>query len=329
MKQTRVFAFCLSLSGWFAFSAFDAVAQEAKKLHKVRLGVGTPSLARPLYAARDQGYYQRRGLDIEIINMRPSIQTAAVINGDIYFSTTTTRDMGAAMAGLPMRIVMVLAVAPPHKFVVKGDIKSVKDLKGRTVGVSGPKQLDEVIPRKAIEKAGLKPGADVNFISLGGSSDLRLNSLLSGRIDAALLAGPHTVTAVKQGFRVLFAARDMSSIIASSFGTTLERIKTEPNVIVGVLAGTLQGNEFLKQNRPECLKYVAKDSGIKDPELANQICDDFIDDRAWTGTVADEALMETIEFTKEVQGITRKVAVSEIADWTLAKRALEELKKIR
>ena len=78
-----------------------------------------------------------------MILIRPTIATQALLSGEIEFSTLFTRSTTAAVSGAPVRLVMALNTGPLHVLVVKPEIKTMKDLKGKIVGIDGPKQILE------------------------------------------------------------------------------------------------------------------------------------------------------------------------------------------
>jgi NitT/TauT family transport system substrate-binding protein len=316
--------FALTLSG------ATLHAQETKKPDRVRIGVITSSITLPFIAAKRQGYFQRYGVDVELVLIRPPLQTPALLNGDLDFSTITTRDIGAALNGLPIRLVMVLVTRPQHVLVVRPEIRSVKDLRNKTLGISGPKQLEDVLLRRFLVREGLTPDIDLRLLPMAGAgSDVRMTAMMTGRIDGTMLAGTHPLVAAKRGYNILFSARDVSNMVSTTLAATTQKIQKQPHVIIGTIKGTLQGFEYLKQNKAEFMALFAQDSGVKDPESLEEAYVHFFRDRTPDGIVPDEFIYETVDFVKQTQGVTRTVDLKEIADWSLARRAAQELKSPR
>jgi NitT/TauT family transport system substrate-binding protein len=303
-------------------------AQESGKLPRSRVAVPSRSTAYfPFIFAKKHGYYLKEGVDFEMIQMRPTISSVALVSGDLDFSTTTNRDLGAALGGLPVKIVMALTTAWGHVLVAKPEIRTMKDLKGKIIGIDGPRQVLEVLARRGLERHGLVPEVDVKFLAMGGAgTDVRFSSLVSGRVDATLLGAPHNLMAAKQGYNLLFAAKDVSKMISASLATTTQKIQREPKAIIGTIKVTLQAVQFLKENKNEFLRMLAEETGVKDKETGEALFEDFVTTQSDTGVVPDESLLESISFIKELQGITRAVAVSDVVDWSFA-RKVQELRR--
>jgi ABC-type nitrate/sulfonate/bicarbonate transport system substrate-binding protein len=83
----------------------------------------------------------------------------------------------------------------------KSDMKSVNDLKGKSVGVTRFGTSTHFAALSMLRSAGLKP-TDVLFIQIGGSAEA-IAALTSGRLDAAMLGYPASEVALKKGFTQL------------------------------------------------------------------------------------------------------------------------------
>jgi ABC-type nitrate/sulfonate/bicarbonate transport system substrate-binding protein len=300
-----------------------ASGQEGKKLERIRIATSSRSVTFfPVIAAQNHGFYARQGLELQLILMRPTVTTSALLTGDLDFSTTFNRDLGAALSGMPIRLVMTLATAPSHVFIARPEIRTIEQLKGKIVGVDGPKQIIEVLIRKGLEKQGLVLHSDVKILSMGGAGTAeRFAALVAGRIDGTLLTPPHSTRAIRQGFQALFAGSDISKMSTSGLSTTITRMQKHPGTITRVIKATLDGMRLLRNNKSEFFKLLAQEAAIKDAETGNDLYEDYLKVVAETGIATDDSTMESIAFLKDLLGITRKVSIAEVADWSFAQQA--------
>src|SRR4030095_2393808 len=121
------------------FAAFFAVsAQAAESASKIRIGF--PSVAfsyMPYYVAQEKGIFKKYGIESEYIQMRTPIQAQAVINGNINYLTSISHGISAAVAGLPLTVVMSFCDTSPWVLVTQKDINKPQDFIGKTVALSG------------------------------------------------------------------------------------------------------------------------------------------------------------------------------------------------
>jgi NitT/TauT family transport system substrate-binding protein len=80
----------------------------------------------------------------------------------------------------------------------KSDVKSFADLKGKSVGISGPGSTSDLFVRWGLKKAGLDPDKDATIIGLGAFQSVRAG-IENGRVDGGMLGIPVLDLAVADG----------------------------------------------------------------------------------------------------------------------------------
>ena len=338
MDQKRVIKACLkvkSKNSWvgsvlilfLAGLSHPASSQERTPLKSIRIGMpnrGVPNLG--LMAAQRYGFFRAQGLEAELIVMRPSISLQTLMAGDLDYSTVLASAARASVSGLPLRIIMALTVGQDFSLVVRPDIRRIEDLKGKTLATSGVGEFTDVGARLLLKKYGLVPEVDVKLRALFGNHPLRLSALQAGQIDGTIMTMPYNKMAVKMGFRELVHLREFIKTPQGGLVTTVQKIRTEPELVLRAVKAALMANRFLKENKSEFMKLLAKESGVNDPVVAGLIHEEIVKLYSDTGLVSDEAMQEFIANSKESLKVSREVALSEIADFSFARRALSELK---
>jgi ABC-type nitrate/sulfonate/bicarbonate transport system substrate-binding protein len=305
----------------------SAWSQDSGGLKRIRIGMpnrGATTLG--LAAAQAYGFFRAQGLDAELIVMRPSNSLQTLMSGDLDFSTALASGARASVGGLPLRIVMTLTVGQDFSLVVQPEIRRVEDLRGKTLAVSGIGEFTDVGTRIMLKKYGLMPESDVKVRALYGNHPLRLSALQAGQIDGTVMSMPFNKMAVKMGFRELVQLRDFIKTPQGGLVTTLQKIRGEPDKILRTIKATLLANRFLKENKAEFGKLLAKDSGVHDPEVAGLIHQEIVKLYSDTGIVSDEAMQEFIVNAKEALKSAREVSFAEIADFSFARKAVSEFK---
>ena len=326
MKTTRLLGSSLLILALLALS-FPAWGQGGGKLTRIRMGLPSRSVNFfPLMVAQRQGFFKTEGLDVQLIIMRPSLSLQALVAGDVDFIGVPSLAILAAMTGVPVRNVFALSKGPSHTLIVKPEIRTMEDLKGKTLGVPGPKNLIDVATRMALKKHGLVPDKDVTIMSVG-VPHIRFVALRAGRIDGSFLAPPRNKMLLKAGFNQLVRLTDLMQALTSGLAANTRKIRNNPDSIVRTIRATLRGTHFLKENKGEFILLLAREAGIKDKKMADVLYNETIDFYSYTGTVPDAVVKGSIVIGKNTQGITREVPVSEVVDWSMAQKAYKGLKK--
>src|SRR5581483_5456653 len=119
---------------------------------------------RPLRAAHRnraaQRILQRRGLEVRKVVVRTNLQAAALIAGELDYSTVSGNIARASIQGLPVRGVMGWFDRPLHILIARPGFKKLSDFKNRKIGVSSIGSAPHIILREALAQAGMNPDRD-------------------------------------------------------------------------------------------------------------------------------------------------------------------------
>jgi len=324
-KKRTVIAAILTLL--FAGLSYSVFGQEHTALTPIRIGIpnwGVPNLG--LIAAQRYGFFRAQALEAELIVMRPSLSLQTLMAGDLDYSTVLASAARASVGGLPLRILMTLTVGPDFSLVVRSEIRRIEDLKGKTLAVSGVGEFTDVGTRLLLKKYGLMPETEVKLRALFGNHPLRLSALQAGQIDGTVMAMPYNKMAVKMGFRELIHLREVIKTPQGGLVTTVQKIRSEPDLVLRAVKATLMANRFLKEHKNEFIKLLAKESGIHDPVVAGLVYEEAVKLYSDNGLISDDAMREFIANSKESLKVSREVSPSEIADLSFARKAVSEIK---
>ena len=132
LSHLRRFALLLIL---FAIS----VPARAQQRTKIVVGFASmSSVVTSLWVAQEKGFFARHGLDPQLVFIPGSPTLIASINtGDIHLASTgATATLGAVVGGLDMKIIATFGNFVQTDLVVRPEIKTAADLKGKRIGVT-------------------------------------------------------------------------------------------------------------------------------------------------------------------------------------------------
>ncbi len=152
-------------------------------------------------------FAKKQGLELKISEFRnDQIALKALIAGEVDSYEGGPQGVFSADAkGGDIRILGCHWVVVPHGIYAKDSIKTVADLKGKSIAVSAPNSMPDMLARFALEKYGLTP-ADVKLAAVGGDND-RYQALVGGVVEAAVVSNEYEPVAPKD-VHLLVAGRD-------------------------------------------------------------------------------------------------------------------------
>lgn len=322
MLVTRTFTHghTVAISMFMAFIIAAPVFCYRAALSAERVMLGTPSRGLfefPVVVAMRRGFFNDEGLDVRKIQMQPAIGVKALISGDIDYFLAWGSTLRAAATGVPVKVVVGLAERPLHVLIARPEIKTGKDLKGKTIGVDSFAGTVDYLSRTAARHYGLEPDKDVKII-VTGESPTRLAALKAGAIDATPIDVAFAMKAEEEGLNRLLYLGDIIDLPLSGIGVTDEKIGKDREQIKKMIRASLRGTRFMKQNRAETLRMLTDYLGITTGQAAKTY-DSSIRSFTDNGIVSDKGLALDLQLVRERLKITKEIPFSQVVDWSLLK----------
>ena len=209
-KTTALSMICVVI---FAVTLF---AQQPP-LQKVAINYPTRSAgAWPLFIAKEGGYYQKYGLDVDLVFGAGNVGVAMLTSGEAVMTLSSMEQalQASSRDGSLVSMGSVLNKGPFSLMAAKG-INGVKDLKGKRIAVSQLGDAPYNYSVALLGKFGLGP-KDVEWIPVGTDATARATALVGGRADATLLTAPQYFRVEEQGFKNLANLSDFDDVHASN-----------------------------------------------------------------------------------------------------------------
>ena len=246
LRQTTTLLAAALLAAAGAIAATPAHAANEKT--SISLPATTVTFM-PVYIAKELGYWDKLGLDVEIHNITGMGTTNAMLAGSVDFAVQSGPSLirgnmrGQKMVGIALmangvafeldadkKLAGNLNMSAPFK-------ERIAFLKGKTISVDSPKTVVEGFLRYVAAKGGLDPDRDFTMSYM--QPPQAIAGLVGGSLNAAVLNFPWTVSAQRQG----------AVLIASGLSDVPELIPT-------VATSTTARPDFCKEHRSICTKLV-------------------------------------------------------------------------
>jgi NitT/TauT family transport system substrate-binding protein len=208
-------------------------------------------------AALVEGYYKAAGLDVKVVEGNGSGNTAQMVaanQSQIAYADAVAISQLIAK-GAPMKVLSTVYQSNPNAVLAlkKANIKSVKDLAGKKVGVPSGSSQTTMLPL-FLTANGLKE-SDLNLINMPPTS--MVPSLLQGQVDAILGSiDAYQIQLEAQGATLdiyRFADHGVPTVSTSIFASN-SYIKDNPEVVKKFIAASLKGWSFALDNPDKTVK---------------------------------------------------------------------------
>ncbi len=296
----------------------------AQALERIRVAVSNPNMPNLTVAmAQKKGLFKDETLEAEIIRMNPNVAITALATGDVDYCQLFGAVVGGAIAGLPVRIVAGFLDNWPMTLIAQPELKALKDLKGKTLGISSFGATPDVAARMMIKQAGIDADKEIKIIALG-SDAARLMALKQRVVDVVVISPPADTQMEKQGYRILARAYELFSFPYLGLGTHTRKIKEKPDEIRRVIKATIRANRFIRDNRDEAVRALIA-WGKVEREFAYASYDALRNLFNVDGAVPEDGLKLVIDQARRNAKVTRDIMPNEVVDLTFLREAQAEL----
>ena len=228
----------------------------------------------PLFVAKEQGFFEKRGVQVELVRFAssPEIGTAlatgnAQVGASIAFSVVLANE---SRDPDKLKVFIVDSETPENyldSFVVLRDsnIKSLADLKGKKLA-SFPGPTAVTFCKMVLEKNGINPDKDIQFVELDVAS--HLTALESHTVDALFTYEPTATQAVmeKNAVKLLPGAVESQIINPWQAGVwviTKQLATDNPDQASAIMLALYDAIDFIRTNPTEAKKALGKYTSIK------------------------------------------------------------------
>jgi len=234
---------CLQLAALTTLMALVVAPANADDMKVWRHGiVEAKSDAGIVFMASKGGFAEKQGLKIEIKQFKgDTLALKALLAGELdSYEGNPGSPMIAASRGADIKLVGCYWPGLTYAIYSKPSINSLAELKGKTLAISAPGALPDLVVRAVLAEKNMS-AADVKFTIMGSDAD-RFKALTAGIVDAAAASSGFAPAAQKAGVKLLVHAIEavpnyVRFCIYSSGKTLAARKDDAAHFLVAEMAG--------------------------------------------------------------------------------------------
>lgn len=292
----------------------------ALSLEEIMVSYAGPTVTfLPAEVARQRGFLREQNLDMKLLLTRSEVDRAALVSGGVDYTLRAGSSFVSAARGLPVRIVFLGTMKPFWGLVVRPETKSVRELKGKSLGVPGLLGSQHISAKFILKQHGLDPDKDVIYRVV--DTGARIAAMLSTAIDSSMMDYGEAFRAKKTGLKMLVNAADSHALLAGGLGVNLKKLRDQPDQVRRVVKAMVQALKYMQEN-PEGTQQVMMSWLKLDREMAADIYQMAINNYTKNGMVEESTLNALVTNMLAEAGI-KGVNVSQLTDFTLLQQVLK------
>lgn len=266
---------CLLLAGVMVLALVacgdnSTADNNSNKLTEVSLGTTPWPTNMFFYLAQEKGIFEENGLKVTIEDFSSTTEsTNAFVGGKIDFCTFASSETISPYAeGGDFSVVLATDKSKGcDGLVATSDIKSIKDLKGKTVATQ-LYSVDHMLLLTLLEENGMSADdiqiADMKIVEAG-------NAFIAGQCDAACIWDPYLSQAFAAGGTMLSTTADNPDLVTDCLAASNSLCKDNPEVITAMIKSFFEAIEYWENNQEETNAFMGEKLGVDAEEFANEM----------------------------------------------------------
>ncbi len=293
------------------------------KPEKVVMGVPAKGTTSDLATevALQKGFWRELGLEVDSQVLGSDVTTKAVIAGEFAYSRSLGSAIRAAASGLPIKGILSSETRPAYYLVVRPEINTLADLKGKPVGVNAIQGTTHILLKDVLKYYGLDPENYLVPIAVTASAT-RLQSVKGGAMPAAMMDVVFAVRAEKEGLKILTNVGDITERLMGGVATSDKRIKEKSDEVLRFTQGYLKGVKYVvdPRNKTDTIQIMSKLMELTLEDAARVYELGGIKDWLADGNLPEKLVTLEIDEAKDASGISKDVPISQVFDYSFVRK---------
>lgn len=237
----------------------------------VKIGLNRNLLFLPVWVAKEKDFFSGQGIDAQFTELSGGSELRTAILGGSTDFTVQVPEGSALLYVQGEHLVNVVATQKKlgWKLIIrtqeKDQVKTVADLKGKVIGVSGRGAGSDVQLQALLRSANLVPDKDVKIVAIGAYS-AGIEAMRAGQIDGMMIVEPATSQALSEGVGYVLAdwsAPDfkiypgVDQVPFGSLAAMQSYIDAHPDVVERVVRAVVQAEQYMVDNPDWTVQYAA------------------------------------------------------------------------
>lgn len=240
----------------------------------IKIGINTWPGYEFLFLAEQQGIFKEVDANIKLVHLSTLTDAErAFINGRVDGIASTLIEVVQShfLGPNPIKVVMIPDYSNGGDVIVAhNSIKSVADLKGKSVGCE-VSSLGIFVLARALAKAGLELD-DVNLVNTAQTDWQTL--IQKGKVEAFVSYPPYSIEMLRNdNYHQIFSSAEIPFEIMDSVALSDEALKQDPQIVDKLMQAWTKALDYARDNPQQAYKIMADREGISTEEFQAALSD--------------------------------------------------------
>jgi len=224
----------------------------------------------PYLVAIEKKFFEKEGLTAQYVVMRSDLAVNGLITGDVDYNQSVSSVLRAGAAGAPVITVAGIYNRTFFDLVARRDIKSLAELKGKTVGISRYGASTEYALRFGLKANGIDADKEIKILAVGGDA-ARIAGLQNGTLAAIVSQVPANFFAHKAGGHTLLSLGEYLETLLAGVGVSRKKVEQNRDEVKRVVRALSRSLDFMHAQPADTKSLIGKRLGTSETAIVDHI----------------------------------------------------------
>ena len=305
-----------------------AVIDRERAPAQEKISISYPSIASTggivPWIAKERGFFTAAGVEAELIYTSGALSMQALIGGSVDLVLGSIFDPLSAIAGgADIVILGSFNNSPPYVMAARPDVRDVKDLRGKKIGVRSLTGPATAMTQFLLEENGLDTKRDVQILRVGGTAE-RLAALKEGLVDAALIDEAVAHRAKEAGLNVI-PLKGVPHIHTGAYARRAS-VAQRQGALTGSLRAMRDAAVYMKNNRAGSIQVIQKVMKVSNPKVAETSYEILKDEVVTDPRVPNDVVQQSLKLAVRGDPRVKNIDLAKALDLRLAAQVMQGTK---
>jgi NitT/TauT family transport system substrate-binding protein len=274
----------------------------------------------PYLVAIEKKFFEKEGLTAQYVVMRSDVAVKGLLTGDVDYNQSVSSVLRAGVAGAPLVTVAGIYNRTFFELIARGDVRSLADLKGKTVGISRYGASTEYALRFGLKANGIDPDKQIKMLAVGEDA-ARIAGLQNGTLAAIVSQVPANFFAYRVGGHTLLPLGDYLETLLAGVGASQKKLEQNRDEVKRVVRALLHSLDFMYAQPAEVKSLISKRLRVSETDIIDHIYALVTKYATRNGIPSQQAIENTLLGTP-FEGKPTKV--EKLTDFSIARELAQE-----
>jgi len=229
----------------------------------------------PIWVAQDANLFSKHGVSVDLKYLAATTAVQGMVGGGEEIGLVGNQGIDAKLEGADLLYIASCLPTFVFQIYARPEIKSLADLRGKTVAVTQPAASTDYAMRIVLRRNGLEPDKDVKILF---SQDINavFTSVNVGNAAAGIMSAPTSLRAKAAGLKPIVNVTELKIPFLFTGVLSSPKIIREKNeTVIRFLRGYIEAMAVIRKDREVTIRSLGKFLKTTDREVLESVYEEY------------------------------------------------------